>query len=132
MKRFGFALLSCAIAVALSACGKAATPTPLAQTVGAWTATLSIVPNPPKSMGDATLELSLRDAQGQPVSGAEVRFDLTMPGMGMPPNQPVASEVGDGLYRARTIFTMAGKWLITADVSLQGTSERFAFPTHTG
>ena len=49
-------------------------------TADSLTATLVVTPYPPIPMQDATLELTLRDA-GQPVTGATVRFDLTMPGM---------------------------------------------------
>jgi hypothetical protein len=78
-------------------------------------------------MGDTMLELALRDVQGQPVPGADVRFDLTMLGMGMPPNRPQATDAGEGLYWAQTIFTMAGEWQIRVQVSHQHATEEFAF-----
>jgi nucleotide-binding universal stress UspA family protein len=44
-------------------------------------------------MGDTMLELALRDVQGQPIPGADVRFDLMMLGMDTPPNRPQAADL---------------------------------------
>jgi nitrogen fixation protein FixH len=82
-------------------------------------------------MQEVTLELTLRDAQGQPMSGATVQLDLTMPGMQMPANQPQALDVGHGVYRARAIFTMAGEWQVRADVTHGSEREEFTFPLRT-
>ena len=92
---------------------------------------LSIDPDPPTPMREVTLRLTLRDAQGQPMSGATVQFDLTMPGMQMPTNQPQVMEVGNGVYQAQAIFTMAGEWQVRADVTRAGEREEFTFPLRT-
>jgi len=116
----------------LGGCGKVASPTPLTQTAGSLSATLVIIPDPPVPMEDATLELTLLDVNNQPVSGATVRFDLTMPGMQMPINCPEATDEGDGIYRASAIFTMAGEWQIQVEVAAQAEgNEAFTFVTHT-
>lgn len=128
MRRAIFALLFLTCSLALGGCGEKASRTCLTQESGSLTATLAVVPYPPVPMRDATLELALRDAQGQPLSGASVRFDLTMPEcISMPPNKPEATEADPGVYRAQTIFTMAGAWQIDAEVSRAGESEQFTF-----
>jgi hypothetical protein len=121
-------LLCLAHLLALSSCGKTASPVSLTQETDSLTATLAVFPYPPVPMRDATLELTLHDAGGQPVSGAKVRFDLTMPScVSMPPNRPEATEDEPSVYRAQTIFTMAGAWQIDAEVSLAGVSEQLTF-----
>jgi nitrogen fixation protein FixH len=94
-------------------------------------ATLGIDPNPPSAMQEVTLRLTLRDAQDRPLSGATVQLDLTMPGMQMPVNRPQVMEVGDGVYQARALLTMAGEWQVRADVSSAGGREEFTFALRT-
>jgi phosphopantothenate synthetase len=122
-----FAMLLIAISPVLSGCGETLTPTPFTQTTDSLSAMLTVDPFPPTPMGETTLQLTLRDAGGQPVSGANVRFDLTMPGMEMPPNRPEATDEGNGVYRAQAIFTMAGEWEIQAEISRPGESQQFIF-----
>jgi YtkA-like len=56
--------------------------------------------------------LLIRDAAGQPVTGARVSCDLTMPSMTMPENRPQVTE-RDGGYGGELIFTCAmGAWRI--------------------
>lgn len=90
-------------------------------------ATLVIDPFPPVVMKEARLRLSLRDADGRPVPGAAVSFDLTMPDMTMPPNKPLATERANGAYEAPAIFTMPGLWQILASVSIAGDTEQFVY-----
>ncbi|HEY9899204.1 MAG TPA: FixH family protein [Pantanalinema sp.] len=61
-------------------------------------------------------EVTVRTAEGLPLEGAEVRFDLTMPEMAMPLNRFAARPVAGrpGLYRGEGSFTMGGHWLIEA------------------
>jgi hypothetical protein len=62
------------------------------------------------------------------VHNASVRYDLTMPGMTMPPNQPQANEKDKGVYETKAIFTMAGNWRCRAEVEVPGSvSLEFAF-----
>jgi hypothetical protein len=100
----------------LYACGGTDSAAPFTQTVGDLSATLEVVPNPPPVMQDTTLVLTLRDANGDPVSGASVMFDLTMPAMEMPENRPQPTEAEPGIYRADVTFTMAGEWQIDVEV----------------
>lgn len=131
MKGAPLVLLLLAISMTLSTCGETTSPTTFTQTAGSLSATLNVVPYPPVPMEETTLELTLRDADGQPVTGADVRFDLTMPAMEMPPNRPEATEEEDGIYQAQALFTMAGEWQILAEVSSPGQSERFTFLLNT-
>jgi hypothetical protein len=94
-------------------------------------AALWIDPNPPTPMHPVTLELTLRDAQGRSMSGASVQLDLTMPGMQMPLNQPQVAEIGNGVYRARALLTMAGEWQVRAAVTHAGEREEFTFSLRT-
>ncbi len=98
---------------------------------GAITASLTVVPAPPAPMQDALLELRLFDSQEQPLSGANVSLDLTMPGMQMPVNRPQVVESSRGVYQAKTLFTMAGKWQIRVDVRYAGQNETLNFDLHT-
>ena len=91
------------------------------------TALLKTSPDRPAPMQEALLELTLRDAQGRPVTGAAVSLDLTMPGMAMPPNRPAISEVGNGVYTARAFFTMAGEWQVRAVVKHPAGDDEFTF-----
>jgi hypothetical protein len=131
MNRTVTAVLLILISLPLGACAPTATPYADTQTSGSLSATLRVLPYPPVPMEDTTLELALRDNEQQPVSGASVSFDLTMPAMEMPVNRPQASEVSPGVYRASAVFTMAGEWQIRAEVSYQGQNEEFVFPLHT-
>ena len=103
-------------------------PLVLEQTVDGITAQLTVSPNPVSVMKATVLTLALQDANGQPVHAAAVHYDLTMPGMTMPPNQLDASEQADGVYTASAIFTMAGDWRCTVAVTLSDdTAVAFAF-----
>lgn len=61
-------------------------------------------------------EVAIRRADGLPVEGARVEFDLTMPAMEMPLNRFGARAVPDrpGTYAGEGTFTMKGKWQIEA------------------
>ncbi|MCA9987451.1 MAG: FixH family protein [Anaerolineales bacterium] len=100
---------------------------PITKTDGDVTAVLSLSPDTPTVMNPTVLTLMLQDAGGQPITGANVAFDLTMPGMAMPPNSAQASDDGHGAYNAEVTFTMAGDWQIQADVTYPDGSATFSF-----
>ena len=134
----GNGLVRCAVLIvallAAGGCGNQANGEPIpTQTVGSLTARLTIAPQPPVPMQEAVLELALHDRDGELISGADVHFDLTMPDCtGMAPNRPAAREVEPGLYRAETVFTMAGAWQIVADISMGEEIRQFTFSVNTG
>jgi hypothetical protein len=78
---------------------------------------VGIDPDPPR-LGPATVTLALRDAEGQPISGATVRIEGNMSHAGMVPVFADAAEVAPGRYRAELEFTMGGDWflLVRADL----------------
>jgi hypothetical protein len=78
-------------------------------------------------MDPVTLSLTLTDPNGQAIEGAQVAYDLTMPGMAMPPNQPQASDKGNGLYETGTTFSMSGDWRAEATVAYNGKTTTFTF-----
>ncbi len=83
-------------------------------------------------MRETTLTLALHDTEGNRIRGASVNYDLTMPGMTMPANQPEASETENGTYEAQALFTMEGDWRCRVDVTLAaGDSLEFAFNVST-
>jgi hypothetical protein len=118
------------VALVLAACG-APPPLPVATSSAGTVAELKVIPSPPVPLEETILELTLRDGAGRPIVGASVAMDLTMPAMAMPPNHPEVAEVGDGVYRARAVFTMAGDWEIDVDVAYAAQAERFAFAAST-
>ncbi|MCB2178284.1 FixH family protein [bacterium] len=110
----------------LFGCGQ--TPTQdFTQTQNGITANFSMSPASPKMMEPVALSLILTDGNGQKIEGAQVLYDLTMPSMKMPPNQPQAQDVGNGLYDAQATFTMAGDWRAEATVTYDGEKTTFAF-----
>ena len=61
------------------------------------------------------------ERDGEAVAGAEVRVTGDMTHAGMVPVLRDTVEVEPGVYRAADFeFTMAGDWIITADVTLPG------------
>ena len=71
--------------------------------------------------------VTLTDAEGRPVEGADVYLDLTMTQMPMGTNRPVAGEEGGGRYRAQAAYTMVGPWEITVFVELDGLTRQALF-----
>lgn len=125
----GSALLTVGLAMLvalLAACGQATAPTRLAQTVDGLTITLEATANPKLNAAEQ-LTVTLADAQGQPVDGADVYVDLTMPAMPMGTNRPIAEPAGQGGYRASTAYTMTGEWEVTVVASVAGKEHRAVF-----
>ena len=81
-------------------------------------------PDPPK-VGENQLEVTLRDASGKPVDGADVSvqfFMAAMPTMNMPAmrNEVKLSPAGGGVYRGTGQVMMAGRWDATVTVTRGG------------
>ena len=80
--------------------------------------------DPPRS-GANTFEVAVADAQGQPVTDADVSvvfYMASMPTMNMPAMQTDAplSHLGGGVYRGAGEVTMAGCWDVTVQVNRDG------------
>jgi hypothetical protein len=98
------------------------------QTAGDLTVTLRVNPYPPVPMRQAEFSISVSDAEGRPLVGAEVNCDMTMPAMPMPANRPRAVEQNPGVYTTPVLFTMAGDWEALIEVlAKDGVVERFSF-----
>ena len=110
----------------LFGCGQAETQE-FTQTQNGITADFSMSPASPTMMEPVTLSLSLTDINGQALEGEQVSYDLTMPGMTMPPNQLQASDHGQGLYLADATFTMSGNWRAEANVTYNGETTIISF-----
>lgn len=78
---------------------------------------LRVVPDPPRS-GLAVVEVTLHDAAGQPLAGAEMSLEGNMNHAGMVPVLAQAAEVSPGRYEAVLEFTMGGDWFILVQATL--------------
>jgi hypothetical protein len=78
---------------------------------------LLIEPEPPQ-LGPAAITVTLRDAGGEPLSGAEVELEGNMNHAGMVPVFADAVEVAPGRYQANLEFTMGGDWFILVRADL--------------
>ena len=66
---------------------------------------------------ESVAEIQLNEAMARPVTGARLRLEAFMTHPGMAPMSAPVEEQGNGRYRARVRFTMAGDWV----VRVQGT-----------
>ena len=110
----------------LAGCGQATIPE-FTQTQNGITAVFSMSPDLPAAMEPVTLSLKLTDASRKAIEGAQVAYDLTMPGMTMPPNQPQATDKGGGVYQVNTAFSMSGDWRAKATITYNGETIPFTF-----
>jgi hypothetical protein len=95
--------------ISFTACSQSNVGT-LTQSSNDMTGALTFSPDPIDAMTPVTLSLQLTDSSGKAIDGAQVSYDLTMPAMKMPPNQPEATSQGNGLYTVETSFSMSGDW----------------------
>lgn len=126
MNRWVAAGLALAFSAAASAWGAAAPAT--IQTEG-LSITLATTPSPPARQEGTAFEITIRDAAGNPVAGARVSLDLSMPAHAMPENRPRVQEREGGRYVTAGSFSMGGEWLAVVDVALtDGRRARAEFP----
>jgi hypothetical protein len=75
----------------------------------------------PLAVGPATVTVRLRDADGEPINGAELEIVGDMTHAGMVPVITGATDEGDGRYVSEGFeFTMGGDWIITVRGTLPG------------
>jgi hypothetical protein len=82
------------------------------QESGGMLVSLALNPYPPSGTQASDFEVTLTDTSGNPLPGADISLDLTMPSMWMPPNQISLQPIQDGKYHASGHFTMRGMWRI--------------------
>lgn len=111
------------VAALLSGCGGTTsgpvTTVTQRQTVDQVTIALEI-PERAQVLTEQEVVVGLTDAQGQPIDGAEVWLALIMPSHQMSPNEPEATAVGNGRYRATALFTMTGTWNLEVHATVRG------------
>jgi hypothetical protein len=83
-------------------------------------------PNPPNT-GDNTFEAVVTDANGTPVSDANVSFDINMTNMNHGRNVVTASSLGEGRYSGVVHFLMPGPWRVIVGVERAGQTEAVQF-----
>lgn len=97
------------------------------QTVDGLTIGLAMASSPRLNQPQQ-LTATLADAQGSPVDGASVYFDLTMPAMPMGTNKPLADARGDGTYEAaNVVMDMTGDWEIAVVATVDSVEHRAVF-----
>lgn len=75
---------------------------------------------PSPGINTATFTVTVRDAQGQPVDGAQVSINAVHPTMGHGGPSGTLTAQGGGNYAARGNFTMMGTWKVTVTVTKTG------------
>ncbi len=83
-----------------------------AKDASAMTVTAAATPNPPV-VGDNTLDVTVADASGKPVTGLKLAATVAMVSMDMGTAHPAVTEIGGGKYRTTVNFSMAGPWRVT-------------------
>jgi hypothetical protein len=77
-----------------------------------------------------TLSVSIRDAAGNPVEGAQIDVDGGMPqhGHGLPTKPRVTRSLGDGRYEIDGLrFNMGGWWVLQLSVQSSSGNDRVTF-----
>lgn len=91
---------------------------------GSASVTVMTTPNP-LGLGQNRFDVTVKDAQGQPVTNAEVALSLVMPPDPKTKHPEMRTEgtlnnVGGGKYSGVAMVTMAGSWAVTAIASRNG------------
>lgn len=84
---------------------------------------IRVEPDPPE-VGPATITVTLRDDDGEPVESADLEIEGNMSHAGMTPVVTEAGESNDGNYVADDFeFTMGGDWIVTVRGELSDGTE---------
>ena len=103
------------------------------QTAGPFRVAVAIDPPQPR-VGENQITIVVQDAEGKPVTGAEVQVVAVMPAMGtMPEMRETAriEEIGDGRYSGAIDLSMAGAWPLTVSIESPGGTARLTFDMST-
>jgi len=100
---------------------------PLTQSANGVSAAFRISPYPPLQLEETNLQLTLKDENNQPITGARVQLDLSKLDISMPPSFLQASDGGDGIYQVQGSFSMSGDWQIRVDVFVGGKHRQFTY-----
>ena len=73
---------------------------------------------PPPAVGGTTCVVTLRDASGAPLAGADVRVEGNMNHAGMVPVFAEPRETEPGRYAGDFEFTMGGDWFVIVSAEL--------------
>ncbi len=88
---------------------------------------LVLNPYPPTGSQASNFDVTLTDANGQPVTDANISLDLTMPSMYMPPNNFALEAGSGGNYQSSGRFTMRGQWRIEVIITRGSQKQSFFF-----
>jgi nitrogen fixation protein FixH len=117
------------IGLILTGCAPHSVPRPLMMRYDAnLNIALTTQPSSPRSLDPTHFTVTLKDAQGQPVTGANARINLQMPTMDMGQNRVVLSPQSPGLYVGKGRFTMSGDWQMTVTATKGSEHATQSFP----
>lgn len=103
---------------------------PRASAQNLYTATIDAPSQPIKARRMMKLSVSIRDAAGNPVDGAQIEVDGGMPqhGHGLPTKPRVTRSLGDGRYEIDGLrFNMGGWWQLRLAVQSTAGTDRITF-----
>jgi nitrogen fixation protein FixH len=86
----------------------------------------AVTPNPPV-VGDNTLDMTVTDVSGKPLTGLKLDATVAMVTMDMGTAHPQVVEIGGGKYRATANFSMAGPWHVVVQGDGGKIKESFDF-----
>lgn len=95
-----------------------------------YTASIEPPAQPLKPRRMLTLQVSIRDAAGNPIDGAQIEVDGGMPqhGHGLPTKPRVTKNLGDGRYEIDGLrFNMGGWWELRLAVTTAAGTDRVTF-----
>jgi hypothetical protein len=99
----------------LAGCGRVQQANPSTQ--DSYLVTLATDPAPPL-VADGAVIVTLRDAAGQPVDGAQLTVEANMSHAGMAPVFGSASAGQGGAYRVPLKWSMGGDWFVDVKFTL--------------
>ncbi|MBF0239050.1 MAG: FixH family protein [SAR324 cluster bacterium] len=91
---------------------------------------VELSPNPPE-VGDQEIVVDLTNAEGKPVTDAEVEIEAFMPEMGTMPrmsSKSLATYLGNGRYQVELEIAMGGSWELPVRVKRPGEATVTEFP----